>query len=52
MSILIRNRLTRGVIWNAMKPWLSRETVAKVDVLGADYKKVLLELIDEDNLIK
>jgi len=33
-----------------MRPWLSKETAAKVEVLGTDYKKVLLELIDEENL--
>ena len=33
-----------------MRPWLSKETAAKVDVLGTDYKEVLLELIDEENL--
>jgi len=41
---------TFTVIWNVMRPWLSKETAAKVDVLGTDYKKVLLELIDEENL--
>lgn len=41
---------TFTVIWNVMRPWLSKETASKVDVLGTDYKKVLLELIDEENL--
>jgi hypothetical protein len=41
---------TFTMIWNAMRPWLSKETAAKVDVLGTDYKRVLLELIDEENL--
>jgi len=38
------------VIWGAVKPWLAKETVAKIDILGSDYKKELLEVIDEENL--
>jgi len=41
---------TFTIIWNAIKPWLSKETLAKVDVLGSDYKDVLLKLVDEENL--
>ncbi|KAF7973729.1 hypothetical protein HWV62_14294 [Athelia sp. TMB] len=37
-------------IWGIMKPWLSKETVAKVDILGADYREVLLERVDADSL--
>ncbi|KAG6376972.1 CRAL-TRIO domain-containing protein [Boletus reticuloceps] len=37
-------------IWSAVKPWLSKETVDKVDILGKDYKDVLLQLVDVDNL--
>ncbi|TFK74886.1 CRAL/TRIO domain-containing protein [Pluteus cervinus] len=37
-------------IWSMIKPWLSKETVAKVEVLGSDYEKVLLNLVDEDCL--
>jgi CRAL/TRIO domain. len=37
-------------IWSAIKPWLSKETAEKVDILGSDYKDVLLELVDADNL--
>ena len=37
-------------IWGIMKPWLSKETVAKVDILGADYRQVLLELVDAESL--
>lgn len=33
-----------------IKPWLSKETVGKVDILGSNYKEVLLDLIDEENL--
>lgn len=37
-------------IWSVVKPWLAKETVAKIDILGNDYKKVLLEVVDEQNL--
>lgn len=37
-------------IWSFIKPWLAKETVAKVDVLGSDYQDVLLSLIDAENL--
>ena len=33
-----------------IKPWLSKETAAKVDILGSDYKDVLLDLVDPENL--
>ncbi|TEB30663.1 CRAL/TRIO domain-containing protein [Coprinellus micaceus] len=38
------------MIWSMIKPWISKETAAKVDILGSDYSKVLLDLIDTDNL--
>ncbi|KAG6830982.1 hypothetical protein H0H87_006633 [Tephrocybe sp. NHM501043] len=38
------------LIWSMIKPWLSKETAEKVDVLGSDYKDVLLKLIDADCL--
>ncbi|KAJ7780633.1 CRAL-TRIO domain-containing protein [Mycena maculata] len=41
---------TFAFIWSMIKPWLSKETAEKVDILGHDYKKVLLELIDADSL--
>ncbi|THV05311.1 CRAL/TRIO domain-containing protein [Dendrothele bispora CBS 962.96] len=37
-------------IWSAVKPWLDKETVKKIDVLGSDYQERLLELIDAENL--
>jgi len=37
-------------IWSIIKPWLSKETVDKVDILGSNYRDVLLDLIDEENL--
>ena len=33
-----------------MKPWLSKETAEKVDILGSDYEDVLLDLVDPENL--
>ncbi|KAF8967167.1 CRAL-TRIO domain-containing protein [Flammula alnicola] len=47
---IINAPATFTMIWNAIKPWLSKETVAKIDILGHDYKDVLLELIDAENL--
>ncbi len=41
---------TFTAIWNVVKTWLSKETAAKVDILGSDYKEVLLDLIDAENL--
>lgn len=37
-------------IWSMVKPWLAKETVEKVDILGKDYKEVLLQIVDGDNL--
>ncbi|KAI8994113.1 CRAL/TRIO domain-containing protein [Trametes punicea] len=39
-----------STIWNAIKPWLAKETVAKVSIHGSDFRQSLLELIDEDAL--
>ncbi|KAI0354930.1 CRAL/TRIO domain-containing protein [Trametes cingulata] len=39
-----------STIWNVMKPWLAKETVAKVSIYGSDYRSALLELIDADAL--
>ncbi|KAF8627447.1 hypothetical protein AX17_006261 [Amanita inopinata Kibby_2008] len=38
------------VIWTAIKPWLSKETIDKVDILGSDYQDTLLDLVDAENL--
>jgi len=38
------------LIWSMIKPWLSKETAEKVDILGSDYKDQLLKLIDADCL--
>jgi hypothetical protein len=37
-------------IWSIIKPWLAKETADKVDILGSNYREVLLELVDEDAL--
>lgn len=37
-------------IWSIVKPWLAKETVEKVDILGKDYREVLLQIVDGDNL--
>lgn len=37
-------------IWGIIKPWLSQETVDKVQILGAGYREELLRLVDEDAL--
>lgn len=41
---------TFTAIWAIMKPWLSKETADKVDILGSNYKDVLLKLVDADCL--
>lgn len=33
-----------------MKAWLAKETAEKVEILGSDYKDVLLDLVDAENL--
>ncbi|TBU47765.1 CRAL/TRIO domain-containing protein [Dichomitus squalens] len=37
-------------IWNVMKPWIAKETAAKVTIMGSDYKSKLLDFIDADSL--
>ncbi|CCM01875.1 uncharacterized protein FIBRA_03946 [Fibroporia radiculosa] len=37
-------------IWSFIKPWLAKETLAKIDILGSNYKEVLLKQIPEENL--
>ncbi|THH01579.1 hypothetical protein EW026_g1160 [Hermanssonia centrifuga] len=39
-------------IWAAMKPWLAKETIAKVSVLGANYRDALLQLVEAEDLPK
>ncbi|PCH34521.1 hypothetical protein WOLCODRAFT_155175 [Wolfiporia cocos MD-104 SS10] len=38
------------LIWSFVKLWLAKETLAKIDILGADYQAVLLKDIDRENL--
>jgi hypothetical protein len=37
-------------IWSIIKSWLATETQQKCDILGNDYKKVLLDMVDADSL--
>ncbi|KAF9013290.1 CRAL-TRIO domain-containing protein, partial [Cyathus striatus] len=37
-------------IWNVVKMWLSKETIAKVDIVGTDYEEKLLGMVDRANL--
>jgi hypothetical protein len=37
-------------IWTVVKPWLAKETVKKIDILGSNYKSVLLDVVEKDNL--
>ncbi|KAI9573708.1 CRAL-TRIO domain-containing protein [Boletus coccyginus] len=37
-------------IWSIIKPWLAKETIGKVDILGKDHKEVLLQVVDADDL--
>lgn len=39
-------------IWAVMRPWLAKETVEKVSVLGSNYASALLKLVDPENLPK
>lgn len=50
--VIINAPSTFTAIWAMIKPWLSKETVAKVDILGSDYKDTLLDLVDAESLPK
>ncbi|KAG8860575.1 cytosolic factor, phosphatidylinositol/phosphatidylcholine transfer protein [Tulasnella sp. 330] len=39
-----------STVWSLIKPWLDEVTVAKISILGSDYKPKLLEQIPADNL--
>ena len=41
-----------SAVWSVVKPWLDEVTVAKIDILGAGYKDILLKQIPEENLPK
>ncbi|KAG8995781.1 cytosolic factor, phosphatidylinositol/phosphatidylcholine transfer protein [Tulasnella sp. JGI-2019a] len=39
-----------STVWSFIKPWLDEVTVAKISILGSDYKPKLLEQISAENL--
>jgi hypothetical protein len=39
-----------STVWSFVKPWLDEVTVAKISILGTNYKPTLLEQIPEENL--
>lgn len=41
-----------SAIWAMIKPWLDEVTVAKIQIVGAGYKEVLLKQIPKENLPK
>ena len=41
-----------STVWSFIKPWLDEVTVSKINILGKDYKKTLLEQIPAENLPK
>ena len=41
-----------SAVWSAVKPWLDEATVAKIDILGSNYKDKLLAQIPAENLPK
>ncbi|KAI0751682.1 CRAL-TRIO domain-containing protein [Daedaleopsis nitida] len=43
---------TFSAVWRLIKPWLDEATVAKIDILGADYKPTLLAQIPAESLPK
>ncbi len=47
---IINSGMMFKVVWTAIKPFLDDKTKKKIVTLGGDYKKKLLEIIDEENL--
>lgn len=39
-----------STVWSFIKPWLDEVTVAKINILGSDYKGKLLQQIPAENL--
>jgi hypothetical protein len=37
-------------IWTVVKPWLAKDTVGKIDILGGNYREVLIDVVGEENL--
>ncbi|KAJ3731099.1 CRAL-TRIO domain-containing protein [Lentinula guzmanii] len=48
--VILNAPSTFTIIWNAIRPWIAKETANKIDILGADYREKLLELVDEEDL--
>lgn len=42
--------MTFTTIWAMIKGWLDEKTREKIKIKGKDYKKTLLQYIDEDQL--
>lgn len=49
LAIINANR-SFAAIWHAIKPWLAKETVAKINVLDDRYEETLLHHIAPENL--
>lgn len=47
---IVNSGMMFKVVWTAVKPFLDEKTKKKIVTLGSDYKKKLLEVIDEENL--
>lgn len=47
---VINTGMTFKILWTAVKPFMDEKTKKKITTLGSDYKKKLLEFIDEENL--
>jgi len=41
-----------STVWSVIKPWLDPVTVSKIDILGYDYKNVVLKQVPAENLPK
>ncbi|THH03040.1 hypothetical protein EW145_g6578 [Phellinidium pouzarii] len=50
LLVVINAPYSFAAIWNAVRPWVAKETQDKVRIFGADYKPFLLEHIDAENL--
>jgi hypothetical protein len=48
--IIINAPTSFTYIWAVAKHWLAQETIDKIDIVGHDYKEVLLSIIDEKDL--
>eukprot|EP00898_Chlorokybus_atmophyticus_P001345 jgi/Chlat1/2210/Chrsp17S02773 len=48
--VVVNAPWTFKAVWAMMRPWLPSTTAAKIQVCGGDFKKTLLQYIDEDKL--